>query len=66
MESEFASEVAILRAWHRLQNPLNPENTKKFRKKYKIPLPGSGPENTKKIPKKYKNGDFWAIFVFFG
>ena len=24
-----------------------------------------GPENTKKRPKKYKNGDFWAVSVFF-
>ena len=40
-------------------------NTKKLRKKYKIPHPGSGPENTKKLPKKYKNGHFRGIFVFF-
>ena len=63
---------ATLRAWYRLQKPLNPENTKKLRKKYKIPLPGLGPENTKKLPKKYKNGPknhhfciFSVIFSYF-
>ena len=56
---------ATLRAWYRLQKLLHPENPKKLRKKYKIPLPGLGPENTKKLPKKYKNCDFWAILIFF-
>ena len=32
---------------------LNPGNTKKLRKRYKIPDPMSPPENTKKLPKKY-------------
>ena len=57
--------VALPRSWYRAQKPLKPGNTKKIRKNYEIPHPGSGPENTKKIQKKYKNGDFWAVFVFF-
>ena len=56
--------VATLRAWYRLQKPLNPDNTKKILKKIQNPPSRSGPENTKKIPKKYKNGDFWAFLHF--
>ena len=41
-----------------------PGNTKKIRKNYEIPHPGSAPENTK-IREKYENGHFWAIFRIF-
>ena len=56
---------AILRAWYRLQKPLNPENTKKLRKNTKSPS-RVGPENTKKIPKKTKMAQKSPFLYFFG
>ena len=46
--------VACLRSCDRAQKPLNPRNTKKLRKKYKIAHPGLGPENQN-----------WPILYFF-
>ena len=49
------------------KKPLNPGNTKKLRKKYKIPDPRSPPENSKKIPKNNGKRHFFGHFcIFFG
>ena len=57
--------ITIPRGWYRAQKPVNPGNTKKIRKKYKIPHPKLPPENTKKLPKKYKKGQKLPSLYFF-
>ena len=62
----FRYRIAILPGWYRAEKPLDPGNTKKLRKKYKIPHPGLAPENTKKIPKNTKMVIFGPFSYFFG
>ena len=57
--------VEISLWWHRIQKPLEPGNTGKIWKNYKIPHSGLGPENTNKNKKNYENGQKMAIFVIF-
>ena len=55
------ASVATLRAWYRLQKPLNPENTKKIQN----PPSRVGARKRKKLPEKYKTCPKITIFVFF-
>ena len=51
---------------YRTQKPLNPGDSKKIRKKYKIPHPRLPPGNTKKLPKKIGHVCiFSVIFSYF-
>ena len=60
------SRIVIPSSWYRAQKPLKPGNTKKIRKNYKIPHPGSGPEYTKKYRKIWPGmGDFVVFRIFF-
>ena len=60
--------VATLRAWYRLQKPLNPENTKNYEKNTKSPFPGRGPKlckNYRRNSKMAQKSPFLYFFRYF-
>ena len=58
----FGARIATLRAWYRLQNPLNPENTKKLRKNTTKSPPRVGDRKYEKITEKISK----ILMVIFG
>ena len=48
-----------------LKNPSSPEIRKKYEKITESPAPGRALKIRKNTENKNKNGDFWAVFVFF-